>query len=133
LLSPELAKQALTGGVPPTQLGTAGIAPVGDTPPSIAVRTSDGPDGRLLVIAAEEEPGWVATVDGRQVPIVRAWGHLVGVQVSTRAAVIHAEQPTTLRGVLLLIQAAVVLFTLLTAVPGRRAQPPSITPGSRPR
>jgi GT2 family glycosyltransferase len=133
LLSPELAKQALTGGAPPTQLGAAGIVPVEDIPPSVAVRISDGPEGRLLVIAAEEEPGWVASVDGRQVPIVRAWGHLVGVQVPTRAAVISADQPTALRGVLLLIQAAVVLFTLLTAVPGRRAQPPSITPGSRPR
>jgi hypothetical protein len=75
----------------------------------------------------------VATVDGRQVPVVRAWGHLVGVQVPTRAAEVRAEQPTTLRAVLLLIQAALVIFTLLTALPGRRAQPPSITPGSRPR
>lgn len=120
LLSPELAKLALTGGAPPVKLGTAGIVPVEATPPAVAVRISDGPDGRLLVIAAEEEPGWVATVDGRQVPIVRAWGHLVGVQVSTRAAEVRVEQPTTLRAVLLLIQAAVVLFTLLTAVPGRR-------------
>jgi GT2 family glycosyltransferase len=133
LLSPELARQALTGGAPPDTLGTAGIVPVEATPPLVAVRTSDGPDGRLLVIAAEEEPGWVATVDGRQVPVVRAWGHLVGVQVPTRAAEVRAEQPTTLRGVLLLIQAALVIFTLLTALPGRRAQPPSITPGSRPR
>jgi GT2 family glycosyltransferase len=133
LLSPELARQALTGGAPPTKLGTAGIVPVDEDPPAVAVRTSDGPDGRLLVIAAEEEPGWVATVDGRQVPVVRAWGHLVGLQVPTRAAEIHVEQPTALRSVLLLIQAAIVLFTLLTAIPSRRQEPPSITPGSRPR
>ena len=120
LLSPELAGQALTGGAPPTKLGTAGIVPVEEDPPAVAVRTSDGPDGRLLVLAAEEEPGWLATVDGRQVPVVRAWGHLVGVQVPIRAAEIRVEQPTALRSVLLLIQAAVVLFTLLTAIPGRR-------------
>jgi GT2 family glycosyltransferase len=133
LISPELARQALTGGAPPAKLGTAGIVPVEEDPPAVAVRTSDGPDGRLLVLAADEEPGWVASVDGRQVPVVRAWGHLVGVQVPTRAADIRVEQPTALRGVLLLIQAAVVLFTLLTAVPSRRQPPPSITPGSRPR
>jgi hypothetical protein len=128
LLSPDLAKQALTGGAPPAKLGTAGIVPVEADPPSVAVRVSDGPDSRLLVIAAEEEPGWLATVDGHQVPIVRAWAHLVGVQVPTRAAEIRVEQPTGLRSVLLLIQAAAVLFTLLTAIPQ-----PSITPGSRPR
>jgi GT2 family glycosyltransferase len=121
LLSPEMAKQALTGGVPPTTLGAAGIVPVDASPPAVAVRTSDGPDGRLLVIAAEEEPGWRAMIDGRQVPIVRAWNHLVGVQVPTRAAEIRVEQPTAPRGVLLLVEAAMVLFTLLTAFPSRKS------------
>ncbi|HEV2777992.1 MAG TPA: glycosyltransferase, partial [Actinophytocola sp.] len=120
LLSPELAKQAATGGAPPGALGTAGIVPVEAAPPDVAVRVSDGPEGRLLVIAAEEEPGWRATVDGRQVPIVRAWAHFVGVPVPTRAADVVVEQPTAPRSVLLLIQAAAVLFTLLTAIPGRR-------------
>ena len=123
LLSPELAGQALTGGAPPDALGTRGIVLIDAAPPAVRVRTSDGPDGRLLVVAAEEEPGWQATVDGRQVPVVRAWAHLVGVQVPTRAAEIRVEQPTTLRAILLLTQAAVVLFTVLTAVPGRPSRP----------
>jgi uncharacterized membrane protein YfhO len=95
---------------------------------------SDGPSGRLLVIAAEEEPGWQATVDGRAVPVVRAWGHLVGVSVPTRAADVRVAQPTALRSVLLLTQAAMVLFVLLTAIPSRRSRgqaSPSMTPGSR--
>jgi GT2 family glycosyltransferase len=124
LLAPELARQALTGGAPPATLGTAGIVPVEANPPNVAVGVSDGPDGRLLVIAAEEEPGWLATVDGRQVPVVRAWSHLVAVQVPTRAAEIRVEQPTGLRSVLLLIQAAAVLFTLLTAVPAPQQRVP---------
>ena len=119
LLSPELARRAVTGGEPPTTLGAAGIVPVAAAAPSVAVRVSDGPAGRLLVIAAEEEPGWQATVDGRPVPIVRAWGHLVGVALPTRAAEVRVEQPTALRSVLLLTQAAMVLFTLLTAIPSR--------------
>ena len=120
LLSPELARRAVTGGEPPTALGAAGIVPVETAPPSVAVRVSDGPAGRLLVIAAEEEPGWQATVDGKPVPIVRAWGHLVGVSLPTRAAEVRVEQPTALRSVLLLTQAAMVLFILLTAIPSRQ-------------
>lgn len=120
LLSPELARRAVTGGEPPTELGVGGIVPVDATPPLVAVRVSDGPSGRLLVIAAEEEPGWVATVDGQQVPIVRAWNHLVAVSLPTRAAEVQVEQPTALRSVLLLTQAAMVLFTALTAIPSRR-------------
>jgi GT2 family glycosyltransferase len=122
LLSPELARRAVTGGEPPAELGTGGIVPVEAAPPSVAVRVSDGPAGRLLVIAAEEEPGWVATVDGRQVPIVRAWNHLVAVSLPTRAAEVRVEQPTALRSVLLLTQAAMVLFTTLTAIPSRRSR-----------
>jgi GT2 family glycosyltransferase len=122
LLSPEQARRAVTGGEPPAELGVGGIVPVDAAPPSVAVRVSDGPDGRLLVIAAEEEPGWTATVDGRQVPIVRAWNHLVAVSLPTRAANVQVEQPTALRSVLLLTQAAMVLFIALTAIPSRRPQ-----------
>ena len=133
LLAPDLAKLAVTGVAPPTTLDNGGIRPIQAAPPSVAVRVSDGPDGRLLVLAAEEEPGWQASVNGKQVPIVRAWGHLVGVAVPTRAADVRIEQPGELRAVLLLIQAAIVLFALLTAIPGRKAQSPSMTSGSRPR
>lgn len=119
LLSPEMARRAVTGGDAPTDLGAAGIVPVEAAPPSVAVRVSDGPAGRLLVIAAEEEPGWKATIDGQPVPIVRAWNHLVAVSLPTRAAEVQVEQPTALRSVLLLTQAAMVLFTLLTAIPSR--------------
>jgi GT2 family glycosyltransferase len=120
LLSPELARRAETGGEPPTDLGAAGIVPVEAAPPAVAVRVSDGPAGRLLVIAAEEEPGWTATIDGQPAPIVRAWNHLVGVSLPTRAAEVRVEQPTALRSVLLLTQAAMVLFILLTAIPSRQ-------------
>jgi hypothetical protein len=120
LLSPELARRAVTGGEPPTELGASGIVPVAAAPPSVAVRVSEGSPGRLLVVAALEEPGWTATVDGRQVPIVRAWNHLVAVSLPTEAAEVRIEQPTALRNVLLLTQAAMVLFTLLTAIPSRQ-------------
>lgn len=120
LLSPEQARRALTAGPPPAELGAPGIVAVDAAPPAVAVRVSEGPAGRLLVLAAEYEPGWRADIDGREVPVVRAWGHLVGVPLGAGAADVRVEQPTALRGVLLLIQAAMVLFVLLTAIPGRR-------------
>ncbi|MFC6094393.1 glycosyltransferase [Saccharothrix lopnurensis] len=120
LLSPELARRARTGGTPPTDLVAPGTAPVEAAPPEVAVRVSEGPEGRLLVLAAAEEPGWRAWVDGREVATVRAWGHLVGVTLPTTASEVRVEASSTLRELLLLLQAAATLFTLLTALPTRR-------------
>ncbi|MEV4319267.1 glycosyltransferase family 2 protein [Actinocrispum sp. NPDC049592] len=120
LLAPEQAKLAVTGGAPPTVLGTGGVVPVDAQLPDIALRVSDGSDGRLLVIAAAEEPGWRAQINNKQVAVVRAWGNLVGVAVPARAADVRVEYSSTLRAFLLLIQGAILLFTLMTAIPGRR-------------
>jgi hypothetical protein len=120
LLSPELARRARTGGNPPVELGAPGIAPVEAAPPDVGVQVSEGPEGRLLVLAAEEEPGWRAWVNGREVTIVRAWDHLVGVTVPTTASEVRVEASSTLRELLLMLQAAAALFTLLTAIPSRR-------------
>ncbi|OLR90429.1 glycosyltransferase family 2 protein [Actinokineospora bangkokensis] len=122
LLSPDLAQQALSGAPLPTEQSNDGVVPVDATPPSVAVRVSDGAAGRLLVVAAEEEPGWSATVDGKPVGVSRAWTGQVAVAVPTRAAEVRVEQPTALRGVLLLVEGAVVLFALLTSIPGRRSE-----------
>jgi hypothetical protein len=120
LISPALAKQAVTGGQPPTTLGAAGISPVDARPPDVAVRVSEGGLGRLLVLAAEYEDAWQATIDNQPAPIVRAWGHLVAVSVPTEAADVRVYVPSAIRDVLLLVQAAVLLFTALTAIPGRK-------------
>jgi hypothetical protein len=120
LISPALAKQAVTGGQPPTTLGAAGVTPVDAAPPDVAVRVSEGGLGRLLVLAAEDEDAWQATIDGQPAPIVRAWGHLVAVSVPTQAADVRVYVPGAVRDVLLLVQAAVLLFAALTAIPSRR-------------
>ncbi|WP_410572597.1 glycosyltransferase [Amycolatopsis sp. cmx-4-61] len=118
LISPEQAKAAVTGGGAP---GNApGVAPVRADLPEVRVRVSDGPTGRLLVLAAEQEAGWKATVGGKAVPIVPAWGHQVAVSVPPASSEVTVEYPGTERNLLLLAQLAAVLFTLLTAVPARR-------------
>ncbi|WP_103348557.1 glycosyltransferase family 2 protein [Amycolatopsis sp. CA-128772] len=118
LISPEQAKAAVTGGGAP---GNApGVAPVRADLPDVRVRVSDGPTGRLLVLAAEQEAGWKAAVAGKPVPIVPAWGHQVAVSVPPASSEVTVEYPGTERNLLLLAQLAAVLFTLLTAVPPRR-------------
>ncbi|MGZ3142432.1 glycosyltransferase [Lentzea chajnantorensis] len=121
LLPPELARRARTGGDPPAE-PAAEVAPVNVTLPDVAVRVSPGSDGRVLVLAAEDEPGWEVFVDGQQVPVVRSWGHLVGVPLPGAGAEVRVTMSTTLRDLLLLAQAAVALFTVLTAIPTRRRQ-----------
>ncbi|WP_232376301.1 glycosyltransferase family 2 protein [Amycolatopsis aidingensis] len=136
LISPQEARRAVGGQAPTGQLaGGTAVVPVEAELPDIRVRVSDGPAGRLLVLAAESEPGWRASVDGERVPIVRAWGHQVAVAVPARASEVVVEHPSVLRDLLLLGQIAAVLFTALTAIPGRRERThsPSMTSGSTPR
>lgn len=120
LLGPDLARRARTGGDPPVELAATGVSPVNVSLPEVAVRVSAGGEGRVLVLAAEDEPGWTVSVDGTPVPVVRAWGHLVGVPLPGSAAEVRVEMSTTLRDFLLLAQAAAALFTFLTAIPTRR-------------
>ena len=123
LLSPELAQAAVTGKGAPG--ASPGVAPVQAGLPDVRVRVSEGPTGRLLVLAAEFEAGWRASVDGEAVPIVRAWGHQVAVSVPPTPSEVVVEHQGTTRNLLLLAQMAAVLFTLLTAVPTRRRSPVS--------
>jgi hypothetical protein len=112
-------------GQPPAAPNPPGIAPVDAALPDVALHVSAGPDGRLLVLAAEDETGWSATVDGRPASVVPAWAHLVAVPLPAGASEVRVGYPAALRDVLLLVQAAAALFTVLTALPGRRVRPGS--------
>lgn len=140
LVSPEQARRAVEGQPPDQELmGGAAVAPVEAHLPDARVRTSDGPDGRMLVLAAEYEPGWQASVDGEEVPIVRAWDHQVAVAVPAREADVVVTYSSARHSVLLLVQLAALLFAGLTAIPARRRnvaapdQSPSMMSGSTPR
>ncbi|MPY97339.1 MAG: glycosyltransferase [Actinophytocola sp.] len=120
LIAPSLSRLAISDKAPPGDVNGEGIAVVDEDLPDVRVRVSDGPAGRLLVLAANVEPGWQASVNGEQVPIVPAWGHQVGVEVPTRAADVVVRNQATVRTLLLLVQVGALLFTLLTAIPSRR-------------
>ena len=119
LLGPALAVQARIGAAPPVEPGVSGVlAPA--TPPRVAVQVAPGADGRLLVIAANDEPGWRASVNGVGVPVVRGWGHQVAVPVQGSAAEIRVDRSDITRNALLLAEGAVLLLVAGTALPSRR-------------
>ncbi len=121
LLGPALAAQARTGASPPIEPGVSGVlAPA--APPRVAVRVAPGAEGRLLVVAANDEPDWRASVNGREVPVVRGWGHQVAVPVQGGAAEVRVDRSDATRNALLLAEGAVLLLVAGTAVPSRRRQ-----------
>lgn len=123
LIAPELSQRAIDGKAPIGDIEGEGIAVVDARLPDVRLRVSDGPGGRLLVLAATFEPGWRAAVNGEPRGIVPAWGHQVAVEVPTRAAEVVVDVPQPVRTMLLLVQIGGLLFTALTAIPARRPRP----------
>ncbi|MDD7963783.1 glycosyltransferase family 2 protein [Actinomycetospora lemnae] len=118
LLEPPVSDDATEARAAPRR--PAGLTTVPSDLPTVAVRVSPGADRRLLVVAAELESGWSATVGGVAAPVVPAWGHLVGVAVPPGGGAVVVDRDETTRLLLLLLQLALVLFTALSALPSRR-------------
>ena len=117
LLEPPVSDDATESRAAPRR--PAGLTPVPSDLPTVGVRVSPGADRRLLVVAAELESGWTATVGGTPVEAVPAWGHLVGVPVGDAGGPVVVGRDDTTRLLLLLLQLALVLFTALSALPSR--------------
>ncbi|MDQ3886377.1 MAG: glycosyltransferase, partial [Actinomycetota bacterium] len=126
LLGPQLAAQARSGSSPPVVAAATRVG-VPAVPPSVAVRVAPGVADRLLVLAANDEPGWRANVDGAPVPVVRAWGHQVAVNIPGVGGEVRVDRSDAGRIALLLGQAAVVVLAVSAAVPARR--PPHTSNG----
>ncbi|GAA3362551.1 hypothetical protein GCM10020366_50940 [Saccharopolyspora gregorii] len=117
LLGPDLARQSRLAGTPSPQARPLGVPA---TLPEVAVRVSDGGVGRVLLLAAEHEPGWHALIDGREAPLAEGWGHQVAVPVPESASEVRVGYGDSSRTALLVVQAAAILFTAIGALPSRR-------------
>lgn len=117
LLGPDLARQAQTEAAPTPE---ARPLPVAAELPHFTVRVSDGGAGRALVLGAENEPGWYVRIDGRPFPLATAWGHQVAIPLPENAAEVQVGYTEIPRTALLGLQAALILFTLVAALPERR-------------
>jgi GT2 family glycosyltransferase len=117
LLGPDLARQAQTEAAPTPE---ARPLPVAAELPHFTVRVSEGGAGRALVLGAENEPGWYVRIDGRPFPLATAWGHQVAIPLPENAAEVQVGYTEIPRATLLGLQAAIVLFTLVAALPERR-------------
>ncbi|MEJ2864166.1 glycosyltransferase family 2 protein [Actinomycetospora flava] len=118
LLEPPISDDATEARAAPRR--PAGVTTVPSDLPTVGVRVSPGADRRLLVVAAELESGWTATVGGAPAEVVPAWGHLVGVAVPPGGGAVVVDRDETVRLLLLLLQLALVLFTALSALPSRK-------------
>jgi GT2 family glycosyltransferase len=117
LLEPPVSDDATDAKAAPQR--PSGIAVLPGVPPAVGVQISPGANRRLVVLAAELESGWNASVGGYPAPVVPAWGHLVGVAVPSTGGPVVVDRDDTLRDLLLLSQLALVLFTAVSALPSR--------------
>ena len=117
LLEPPVSDDATDAKAAPQR--ATGITALPGVPPAIGVQISPGANRRLVVLAAERESGWSASVGGYPAPVVSAWGHLVGVAVPSTGGPVVIDRDDTLRDLLLLMQLALVLFTAVSALPSR--------------
>lgn len=120
LLGPDLARRARVVPNPPPEDRPL---PVQAQLPSAAFRVSDGGSGRLLVLGAPNEPGWRASVDGREMPLATAWGEQVAVPLPEHASEVRVSYTAVPRTGLLAVQAAAVLFALVGSLPERLRGP----------
>jgi hypothetical protein len=117
LLEPPVSDDATDAKAAPQR--PTGITPLPGTPPAVGVQVSPGANRRLVVLAAENESGWTASVKGEVVPLESAWGHLVAVGVPAGGGPVVVSRDGTLRDLLLVFQLALVLFTAVSALPSR--------------
>ncbi|WP_052428350.1 glycosyltransferase [Actinopolyspora erythraea] len=116
LLGPALARNAREDVSPRPRARPIGIS---TRLPHVTIRVSRGGPGRVLLLAAQREPGWWARIDGESVGLATGWGEQVAVPLPETASQVRIGFTAVPRTSLLALQAAAILFTLIGAFPGR--------------
>lgn len=79
-----------------------------------------GPPGRLLVLAEAADPGWTATIDGRELPRRTAWGWAQGFEVPEEGGRLRLVREQAGRRAVLAGQVMIVVVVAVLAAPGAR-------------
>ncbi|HWH30956.1 MAG TPA: hypothetical protein VNU26_18715 [Mycobacteriales bacterium] len=123
VLAPELAEQAVTGAPGPDEDAVETTPPVAlpSGPRAATARVPDGEPGRLLVLAEAVDDGWRATLDGRRLVPVAAWGWAQGFELPAGGGRLELRHEDGTRTRALTLQGAALALTAVLAVPaGRR-------------
>ncbi len=116
LLPPALALAALRGDPGPDAdlLRSAPPELVAEGEP----RLRPGPAGRLLVLSEAADPGWRATVDGRDLPRRTAWGWAAAFTVPEQGGALRVSYAQGGRRTALALQAVALVVVVVLAAPG---------------
>jgi hypothetical protein len=112
VLPPEVAETALAGLPGPERGASALPEPAPTVLPA-------GEDGRLLVLSAAVDDGWVASLDGRALPRRTAWGWAQAFELPEVGGTLQVGHDDD-RGTALALQALAVLLVAVLAAPGAR-------------
>lgn len=112
------------GAPPATCPSTPAVTTASYQAQEVVLSVPGGSPGGVVVLSDEWFPGWVATLDGRQVPILRVDEALRGVAVGPGAHTItFVYQPRWLPDGLALTAFSIVLTALVVLAPRRRHRP----------
>ncbi|WP_019855376.1 glycosyltransferase [Actinopolyspora mortivallis] len=120
LLGPAQATEAREGAPPRPQSRPIRVRA---ELPHVTVRFSRGAPGRVLLLAAQREPGWWARVDGERVGLATGWGGQLAVPLPEKAGEVTIGYTGVPRTTLLTVQAAALLFTVIGALSRRSRRP----------
>lgn len=118
--APEPASAPLGRGPLVSQLRTAPVVPVASGRTGVSATVPAGQGRRLLVLADSASPHWHATVDGRPVPGVLAWGWAQAFALPAGSGHVVVRYDDTARHAELWAQLGVLLVLVVLAAPGVR-------------
>jgi GT2 family glycosyltransferase len=119
VLDPATATRVAAGEGLPAQTGPR---PLPTSTDGTTTRLPAGPDRRLLVLAEPADEGWHASVDGRALEPVRAYGWAQAWWLPTGSGRLVVERVGDHRGRWLAVELAIVILLVLAALPGRRGR-----------
>ena len=122
ILPPAVAELALGGARAPTAalLRTSRPTALPSGREGANATVSAGGAGRLLVLAEARDPGWRASIGGKQLPRRTAWGWAQGFELPAAGGQVELSHSQTGRQLALFAQVSFLLVAAVLSAPGAR-------------